>query len=161
MNKLTIEQANYIAGWVDGDGSIIAQLVSRHDYVLKYQIRISVLFVQKKSRYHELLRFQSEIGAGVLRDRGDGIAELSIVGKNEVGQFLKQIQPYLRNKQKQANLVLRICEQLEGVKNDPQKFLELCEIADRISSLNDSKNRTVTTEVVKQSFIDSGLISEE
>lgn len=159
MNKLTIEQANYLAGWIDGDGSILAQIVSRKDYILKYQIRLSVLFIQKKSRYHELLRFQSEIGTGVLRDRGDGIVELSIVGKNEVALFLKQVQPYLRNKQKQANLVLRICEQLEGVKNDPHKFLILCEITDRVGHLNDSKNRTVTTEVVKQSFIESALIS--
>ena len=158
MKTLSIEQASYLAGFIDGDGSIFAQIVPKNDYVLKFQIRVSVTCIQKANLIHLLNDFKNEIGAGETRDRKDGIAEYSLVGKENVSRFLQQIQPYLRNKQKQANLVLRICEQLSLTKNDPHKFLELCEIADRVSVLNDSKKRTNTTSTVREVFLDLGLI---
>lgn len=154
MNKLSILQLSYLAGWLDADGSILAQIVRRKDYVLKYQLRVSILFTQKMNRIHFLRKFQSEIGNGTVRDRGDGVGELALVGKNSVQAFLQQIQPYLRSKRKQANLVLRICEQLDQTKNDSDKFLELCVLADRVADLNDSKTREVTADTVKQTFIE-------
>lgn len=158
MNKLSILQANYLAGFIDGDGSLIAQIIPRKDYILKYQIRVSVTCTQKANRIHLLKDFEKEIGAGVTRIREDGIAEFSIVGLENVSRFLKQIQPYLRNKQKQANLILRICEQVNLTKKDPHKFLELCEIADHVASLNDSKTRKTMTSTVKDAFLDLGFI---
>lgn len=160
MNNLTTTQAAYLAGFIDGDGSIIAQLVFRKDYVLKYQIRVSVLFIQKKKRVYFLNQLQDEIGTGVVRDRGDGIAELSLVGVNTVYPFLKQIQPFLRIKRKQANLVIQIIDQLNLTKNSPQKFLDLCKLSDQVSDLNDSKNRTITSETVKNTLKDLGLIEK-
>lgn len=159
MKTLSVEQANYIAGFLDGDGSILAQIVPRTDYVLKYQIRVSVTFTQKTNRIHHLKKFQNEIGTGTVRDRGDGIAEFAMVGHKTVMMFLKQIQPYLRNKQKQANLVIRICEQLDLTDRNPARFLELCKFADHVADLNDSKNRTITTEIVKQTFNELGLMN--
>ncbi len=38
------EDKAYIAGFLDGDGSIMAQLVFRKDYRLGYQIRVSIVF---------------------------------------------------------------------------------------------------------------------
>jgi hypothetical protein len=160
MNKLSLQQASYLAGFIDADGCIFAQIVKRDDYFLKFQIRVSVLCVQKKDRSHLLLQFQSEIGKGTTRDRGDGISEFAIVGHKNVSEFLKQIIPFLRIKQKQAQLVMRICEQLDQTKKDPQKFLELCLLVDRIASLNDSRNRLNTLKTVKEQFLDFGLIKE-
>ena len=160
ITKLSIEQAAYLAGFVDADGSILAQIVRRKDYVLKFQIRVSVLCIQKMSHIHHLRKFKSEIGKGTSRDRGDGIAEFAIVGHKNVSAFLKQILPYLRTKQKQGNLVIRICEQLDQTKNDPQKFLHLCELADRVAKLNDSKKRINTVQTVEKHFLDVGLIKK-
>ena len=39
LRRLTPKKA-YIAGFLDGDGSINAQIVQRNDYVLKFQIRV-------------------------------------------------------------------------------------------------------------------------
>jgi hypothetical protein len=160
MKTLSIEQASYLAGFIDADGSIIAQLVRRKDYILKYQIRVSVTCIQKMSQLHHLKEFQNEIGIGTVRDRGDGIGEFAIVGHKNVSAFLKQITPYLRNKKKQANLVLRICEQLDLTKNDPERFLELCELTDRVSELNYSVGRINSAQQVREVFIDLGLIKE-
>lgn len=160
MKNLTETQAAYLAGFIDGDGSILAQIVQRPDYVLKYQLRVSILFIQKKERLHFLTQFQSEIGSGSIRDRGDGIAELALVGKNTVLPFLKQIQPFLRLKRKQANLVIQIIEQLSLTKNSYEKFLDLCKLTDQVSNLNDSKSRLITSAVVEKTFQDLELIKK-
>ncbi|NCN51434.1 hypothetical protein GW931_00275 [archaeon] len=38
----------YIAGFLDGDGSIFFQIIPRKDYKLKFQIRTSIAFYQDK-----------------------------------------------------------------------------------------------------------------
>lgn len=162
MNKLTEIQACYLAGFVDADGSIIAQVVVRDDYVLKYQLRVQVNFHQKIERQVYLKRILDELGTGTFRDRKDGQCEVSVTGHKTVGPLLKMLQPYLRQKQKQANLVLSVCEQLSAGKGkDPYGLLELCKISDHVSSLNDSKHRTQTSEKVKRTLLDLGLIKDE
>jgi hypothetical protein len=153
MKTLSIEQACYLAGFIDGDGSILAQIVQRKDYVLKFQVRVCVSITQKMNRIHHLNKIQSEIGKGTIRNRGDGCAEFAIVGHKNVCAFIKQIVPYLRNKKKQANLIIRICEQLDQTKNNPQKFLPLCKLADQIAELNDSKTRRNTAKTVEKQFL--------
>nr|QUO99302.1 putative site-specific DNA endonuclease [Oedogonium dentireticulatum]QUO99330.1 putative site-specific DNA endonuclease [Oedogonium dentireticulatum] len=160
MKTLSVEQASYFAGFIDADGSVIAQIVRRKDYVFKFQIRVSVTCIQKMSQIHHLKEFQNEIGKGTVRDRGDGIGEYAVVGHKNVSAFLKQITPYLRNKKKQANLVIRICEQLDLTKTDPKRFLELCDLVDRVSELNYSSGRINTAQQVREVFIDLGLIEK-
>ena len=152
---------SYLAGFLDGDGSIVAQIVERSDYVLKYQLRVRVSFTQKTRRKHFLLQIQKELGGkGCVRERPDGVSEFAIVGQNDVGWFLKQIAPMLHLKKKQAYLVLKIIEQLPLTKNSPEKFLDLCTLADHVSELNDSKNRKCTTQVVRERFQDLKGIKE-
>ena len=153
----TIQWA-YLAGFIDGDGSIMAQIVSRPDYILKYQIRVSLSFIQITKRKHFLLKIQNEIKKGNLRDRGDGISELTFIGWQDVKWILLQIKPFLRIKEKQANLVLKIIEQLPLTKTSPNNFLKICELADQVAHLNDSKRRTIITQVVRQRFQDLKLI---
>ena len=160
METLSVEKACYLAGFLDGDGSIMAQIISRKDYVNLFQIRVSITFVQKMKRIHFLRAFQSEIGGGTVRDRGDGIAELAIVGHTNVYAFLKQIVPFLRMKEKQANLEIRISEQLHLTKENPYKLLELCDLADQVAQLNDSKTRPFSRQIVEKVLIDSGKIKK-
>jgi len=153
-------QLAYLAGFIDGDGSLIAQIVKKDDYILKYQIRITISMIQSTSRKHFLIQFQKELDTGTIRDRNDKITELNIIGHLTVQPLLQQLRPFLRIKLKQANLIIRICEQLSSTKNDPIKFLELCELSDQVANLNDSKKRTVTSATVKKTFQDLGLIKE-
>ena len=148
----------YIAGFLDGNGSILAQIVERKDYLFHYQIRFTISFVQQTSRRHFLIQLKKDLGKGTLRDRNDGISELAIVGWQSVAPLLEQLQSLLRIKVKQANLVLKIIEQLPLTKKSPQKFLELCYLVDQVAALNDSKGHTVTAEVVEKHFKDLELI---
>lgn len=160
MKTLSLEQASYLAGFIDADGSLMAQIVSRKDYFLQFQIRVSVTCIQKMSRIHHLEKFHSEIGIGTIRNRGDGIGEFAIIGHKNVSAFLKQIVPYLRMKKKQANLIIRICEQLDLTKKDPQKFLELCVLSDQVAALNDSSKRSNSAQMVEMVFLDLGFIKK-
>lgn len=150
MNTIDEKDLMYLAGFFDGDGSIIAKFIYHKDYVKTrpYQISLTVQFTQATKRRWFLENIKTIVGEGNVRDRKTGdVSDYSIVGPAAVAKFLKQIQPYLRLKTKQANLALRIIEQLPHSK-DPEKFYELCYIVDQIAALNDSKTRTITAAVV-------------
>ena len=51
LKRLTDIERSYITGFLDGDGSIYAQIVKRSDYRLKFQIRVSISFYQKTTRH--------------------------------------------------------------------------------------------------------------
>lgn len=162
MNKiqqLSLENKCYIAGFLDGDGCINAQIIRKKDYKLKYQIRVSVTFFQKSTRVSFLEWLKQEIGCGSLRSKpSDGVSEYAIVGVPNVMLLLKELQPMLRVKSEQAKLVLQICEALPSIQksHNRSEFSELCKIVDLVGALNDSKKRTVTALVVSNSeeFID-------
>ena len=51
---------SYLAGFLDGDGSVFFQIVSRPDYKLKFQIRSSIAFYQD-TKNKEILEWLKEI----------------------------------------------------------------------------------------------------
>ena len=152
----------YLAGFIDGDGSIFTRIIPRSDYVLKFQISCQISFIQKNRRRHELMQLHEWINnIGVFRDRKDGMSEINIVGVSTVRPFLQQIEPYLHFKKTQANLLLQIIERLTSTNKSPKYFLETCQLADRLAGYNDSRNRTVTAEVVRRQFEDLGFVDPE
>ena len=148
--------AAYLAGFIDGDGSIIAQIIERQDYALiKYQIRVTMNITQKNKRKHFLVDIQKLLGnTGTVRDRGDGMSEYALVGATNLHPVLVQLVPFLRVKKKQANLVLKIIEYLRNTKkSDKEKFLVMCELTEQVASLNDSKTRTISIDDVRAAFL--------
>ena len=51
LKRLTHTERSYITGFLDGDGSIYAQIIKRSDYRLGFQIRVSITFYQKTTRH--------------------------------------------------------------------------------------------------------------
>jgi hypothetical protein len=78
MNNLNFKDIIYIAGFLDGDGSIIAQNVRRLDYKLGFQIRVTVQFTQKTCRHNFLENLQSIIGVkeGPVQTRSPSLSVL-------------------------------------------------------------------------------------
>ncbi len=138
----------YFAGFLDGDGSINAQIVRRNDYLLKFQIRVTITFFQKTKFHWHLEKLQKEIKYGVVRKRNDGMSEYSITGPNPVKNLLQELEPFVQIKKPQLKLVLEIIKDLPTAK-DPLSFLILCEKVDRIIEFNFSKKRTITSETVR------------
>lgn len=161
---LTGEQLAYLAGFIDADGSIMCTIVNRQDYYLKYQIKVSLSFTQRKDKTHFLKNIQDKElgGRGCFQqDRGDGIGDLTLTGQSDLLPFLRQLRPYLRLKQKQADLSIRVYEGLSRVK-DPEKFLELCELSDQVRRLNTSPNNLSVFDAnapkIRQEFLTRGLL---
>nr|QJS52066.1 putative LAGLIDADG homing endonuclease [Stigeoclonium helveticum] len=94
----------YIAGFLDGDGCINAQIVKKSDYKLKFQIRVTVTFYQKTSRKYFLLELHKLLNLGVIRHKKNGMSDYTITGFNNVLIILKEIYPFLVLKKK-ASLV--------------------------------------------------------
>ncbi len=141
----------YIAGFLDGDGSIFFQIVPRKDYVQKFQIRSSIAFYQKKENV-EILNWLKEIfGAGYIRNRKTGMSDYTIVDSKEVKKILLLLRPYVKLKKKQVDLGLEIIEKLDNKKSD-EDFLEICKLVDKFKELNYSKKRTITYETVSKSL---------
>jgi len=115
----------YISGFLDGDGSIFFQIISRPSYKLKFQIRSSIAFYQD-TKNKEILEWLKEIfGVGYIRHRKTGISDYTIVEPKEVYRILKLLQPYVKLKRKQIELGLLILDKLKDKKSD-EDFLEIC-----------------------------------
>jgi len=155
----------YISGFLDGDGSVFCSIVERSDYKAHYQIRFCITFHQKTSRLHFLMQIKHDLKYGVLRDRKDGVSELNIVGWQSVKNVLERLLPFLRVKRKQANLILKIIENLSDTKSSPSKFLQMCHWVDQVSALNDSplgaSTRRVTAKSVEEKYEKLGLLSAD
>ena len=86
---------------------------------------------------------------GYIRDRKDGMLELTIKSVNDINLLLIAIKPYLIVKKAQADLVLEIIDLQKDIKTD-HEFLEVCKKIDKFMILNDSKKRLNTSEIVEK-----------
>ena len=141
----------YIAGFLDGDGSIFFQIVPRKDYNYKFQIRCSVAFYQKTEYIWILNWLKSCFNCGYIRRRETGVSDYTIVEPKEVKRILLLLQPYVKLKNRQIVLGLEILQKLED-KRSKDDFLEICKLVDKFKELNYSKKRTITYEVVSNSL---------
>ncbi len=159
---MTEEEKSYIAGFLDGDGCIMLQLVPRHDYFLGYQIRASIVFYQKTKFKDFLFWLKSKFKVGYIRERPDDITEYTIVGFKAVERVLNSLIPYLKLKKKQAKLALEIIEKTPAKKRKiytPELLLELAKEVDKFANLNYSKKRKNTSVEVENFLRSHKLLS--
>jgi len=142
------EVAAYIAGFLDGDGSIMAQLVSRKDYKLGFQIRVSIVFYQKQSHQEILFWLKEQLGNGYIRNRNDGMSEYTIVGLVQVNQVLKLLTPHLRLKDELSKDVQTLISKHPTKKMTAKKLVSLSKLVDKTAEFNYSKKRTNTSDTV-------------
>ena len=141
----------YIAGFLDGDGSIFFQIVPRKDYKQKFQIRTSIGFYQDTTNVRILEWFKEQIGSGYIRHRKTGISDYTIVESKIVKKLLTLLKPYVKLKKRHVELGLEIINRLENKKSN-QDFLEICKLVDKFKDINYSKKRTITYETVIKSI---------
>ena len=152
INKLSPQNLAYLAGFIDGDGCINGQIIKSNEYKRKFKLQVSVVFFQKSSRRWFIDQLHNTIKMGYVRERKDGMIELTIKALDDVKTLLTLIKPFLLIKKPQANLVLEIIDLLKDIKTD-HEFLEVCKLIDKFMNLNDSKKRTNTYEMVKKSLL--------
>nr|AAL34369.1 putative protein [Chlamydomonas sphaeroides] len=180
VRTLSPTEAAYLAGVIDSDGAIIAQIKQNvgGGYVMLHQLSVTLQVTQKtKRRVIFLQHIVDLIGEGNLRDRlaeleddvdvttlyenqlsepPDGskkvvpVSDFYITKRESIAAVLTQIKPYLVVKKEQAVLVEQIITALKDNQStkDPALFIPICRLVDRVALLNDSKNKTTSTNTV-------------
>lgn len=156
---LTTEERAYIAGFLDGDGSIFAQIVPNEDFRYKYQIRVTISFTQHKKRRFFLENLQKKLkkyGTITNRNKNSNVEHFNIVRFEQVEEVLLAIKDYTVLKKLHVNLALDIMYRWKKLKSRKgvfkAPFIEICRIIDRVSDLNDSKRKSTSTETVLDSY---------
>ena len=153
------ELRGYLAGAIDCDGAIVAQFVRRQDYILGWQIRCTVQLSQSIRRKKYIEEICEKVGLGYIRTRKN-MCDWIVADTKQVKKLLEVLKENLKMKKDQAVLVLEIIEKLSSVQNDPQRFLELANLVDDVSILNDSisSKRIHTSSSIRDFFLEEGFI---
>ena len=154
------EELAYTAGFLDGDGCVMAQLVHRKDYIYGYQIRTSIVFYQKSRNQRILHWLKSRLEIGYIRHRNDEMTEYTIVGLREVKNVLTILLPYLRLKKELAEQVIKLIGAHPN-RMTPEVLVRLSKLVDATAQFNYSKKRTNTSETIRSYLIKSDLIPVE
>ena len=158
MRKLSETTKSYIAGFLDGDGSIYVKLKPNSTYRFRFQISPAVVFYQSERESKYLQWLQRKIGRGYLRRRKDGVIEFMVGDIRSIKEIIQTLLPYLKLKQKQARLMLRVLKMKEKVKN-ADDFLRLAKEIDKFQEINYSKKRIQNSERVKKTLIKERLLA--
>ena len=155
---MDVSTASYIAGFLDGDGSIHFQLVKQKEYRFGFYIRASVSFSQSTSARQGLEQIHTLLGGGgYMRDRGTGMSDLVITSRPLLLRILQEVEPFVIFKQVHVRRALAILPQLDGVK-DPQVFLHLARQVDAFATLNYSKTKRISAADVEQHLRSKGVL---
>jgi len=106
----------YIAGFLDGDGSLMLQIKKRKDGRFHYRFMATICFYQDTRHESPLLWIRDVFNIGYISRRKDGMSELRINGYKRVGIILNELFPYFRFKKIQSQALLNACRILSSKK---------------------------------------------
>jgi hypothetical protein len=150
-------EASYLAGFLDGDGSIHFQLVRQREYRYGYYIRASVSFSQSTSARTGPEYIQQLVGGGYLRDRGTGMSDLVITRRTLILSLLASVEPYVVFKRRHVHRAQWLLPQIRP-RLSPEEFVRLATEVDAFASLNYSKSKRITAADVEQHLRSVGLL---
>ena len=149
--------ASYVAGFLDGDGSIHFQLVRQKEYRFGFYIRASVSFSQSTSARTGLELVRAIVGGGYLRDRGTGMSDLVITSRPLISSLLLDLKPYVIFKREHVRRALVLLPQLDNLR-DPSCFLRLAREVDAFAALNYSKTKRISAGDVEEHLRSMGVL---
>ncbi len=158
MNSFSEVEKAYIAGFLDGDGSVYVKLTKNKSYKFRYQVSAYISFYQSQIKNQFLEEIQKKFGCGYLRKRKDGISEFILGDEKSQIEFIEMVLPYSKLKKKQLKLMGKILKYKKEVKN-ADDFLKICALVDEYRLLNYSKKRKILTKEVKKTLRKEGLIT--
>lgn len=106
----------YIAGFLDGDGSLMLQIKKRTDGKIGFRFMPTICFYQDTRHEKTLYWIREKFLIGYISRRNDGMSELRINGYKQVAEILKKLSPYIRFKEIQSSALMRACEILSSTK---------------------------------------------
>ncbi|TSC59515.1 MAG: site-specific DNA endonuclease [Parcubacteria group bacterium LiPW_15] len=138
--SLSSNKRAYIAGFLDGDGSIYVRAKPNSTYRYGFQIALYVVLFQSAQDKENFEAVCELIGCGKMRERKDGILEYAISKIDDIKKFLESVKPFVILKKRQLELMLKIIELKAKVENE-KDFSTLLTLIDSYRELNYSKKR--------------------
>jgi len=108
-------QLAYIAGFLDGDGSLMMQIKRRSDNG-KARFMLTICFYQDSRHAKPLVWIKRILGIGYLSKRNDNIAELRINGYKQVEEIVSSLLPFIKFKKIQAETIVKAAHVLQKKK---------------------------------------------
>ena len=102
MGSLSKIDLAYIAGFLDGDGSLMLQIKKRKDSKLKRRFMTTICFYQDTRHEKSLYWIRGILNIGYISRRNDGMTELRINGYKQVRDILKRLMPFVKFKKVQT-----------------------------------------------------------
>ncbi|MCX6751171.1 MAG: LAGLIDADG family homing endonuclease [Candidatus Nomurabacteria bacterium] len=132
-SKITkeIERA-YIAGFLDGDGSLMLQLKKRSDSKRGIRFMATICFYQDTRHEETLYWIRKVLGIGYISRRNDGMTELRINGYIQIAKILKDLLPFVKFKKIQADALCKACDVLSKTKFQKLSKKQLAKLVDLI-----------------------------
>ena len=140
MQKISSTTKAYLAGFLDGDGSVYVRLKPNSTYKYGFQVAPYIVFFQSSKSKGNFEKVCSLINFGYIRERKDGIMEFIISRNEDIKIFLKMVKPYSVMKKQQIALMIEIIDVKEKIKNK-KDFEMLMKLINRFQELNYSKKR--------------------
>ncbi len=143
----------YIAGFLDGDGSLMFQLKKRAESNRGVRFMATICLYQDSRHDTPLSWIRTQLKCGYVSKRNDDMTELRINGFSQVRETLEVLQPYLRFKKKQAKLLIQACKMLEEQTLRMMKPKDIRKIVDLlllIQNENYTSKRRKTKEELQQ-----------
>ena len=141
-------QKAYLAGFIDGDGAIMA-LLERHP-AKRFGFCVRVWVKATQLRQSDVAWLRDDLGVGQVR-AGHGCWEWLVKDQSQARWLLRAIRPFARVKARQIKIALEILEhRVESVED----LRKLAEMADALSLLNvRSRGRRQNTAAMIQGFV--------
>jgi len=158
MRKINDIQKSYIAGFLDGDGSVYIRLKKNETYKYGYQVAPYVILYQKETYIDFLKNIRDLLGIGYIRSRKDGVSEYIIGDEKSLIDFSREIAPFSKLKKQQLRLLSSVIKLKSKTKN-AKDFIALCQKIDRFKELNYSKKRTQDSKEVSKYLISKNLLT--
>ncbi|MFZ5559486.1 MAG: LAGLIDADG family homing endonuclease [Patescibacteria group bacterium] len=128
----------YIAGFLDGDGSLMLQIKKRKDGKLKRRFMFTICFYQDSRHEKPLYWIRDILGIGYISKRNDGITELRINGYKQSNRILGKLIPFIRFKKGQAKAMYKATSILSRKEDGKLTKKDLYKLIDYILTIQKS-----------------------
>ncbi len=139
----------YIAGFLDGDGSLMLQIKKRNDTKRGFRFMTTICLYQDSRHEEPLYWMRNVFGIGYITQRNDGISELRINGFKQVRDILVLMKPFIRFKKVQTKALIEAGDILidTPMKNMTEKQIrKIVDLMFIIKGENYSNNNTLNKE---------------
>src|SRR3990167_11375564 len=110
VGSLSKVEFAYIAGFLDGDGSLMLQIKKRRDGRIGLRFMPTICLYQDTRHEKTLYWIQEKFCIGYVSRRNDGMSELRVNGYKQVANILKSLLPHIRFKKIQSEALISACD---------------------------------------------------